>query len=300
MYTLHIACSDITLLLLLPHSLPRPPSFCVVGSPSAGLRVELKDDNDPHRDAAIPSYPVLPLSWSNGGKGGANLSAVQAGVEEADVSSEAPSNARSTPGATALGAVLGAYTGPYTLMPAVLPPSINGSRVFRWDMSVTPFKPRNETQHWGLRHFQVGYPSSAFTSAEDVHKTGANVINIHQGVDTMINPFINYPFIPESVALLANYTQTANALGMRVKYYYTVRELSNHAAEIWAMRQLGDEIYARPECGQGAGQTSCGGAAWLQEQLGSSYAPAWFDQVSFYILEDTFRCIYRLTCTLRN
>ena len=38
-----------------------------------------------------------------------------------------------------------------------------------------------------LRHFQVGYPGSAFTSAEDVHKTGANVINIHQGVDTMIN-----------------------------------------------------------------------------------------------------------------
>ena len=26
--------------------------------------------------------------------------------------------------------------------------------------------------------------------------------------------FINYPFIPESVALLANYTRTANELGM--------------------------------------------------------------------------------------
>ena len=75
----------------------------------------------------------------------------------------------------------------YNLKPAVQPPTTNGSRVFRWDMSVTPFKARNESQHWDLRHFQVGYPGSAFTSAEDVHKTGANVINIHQGVDTMIN-----------------------------------------------------------------------------------------------------------------
>ena len=62
----------------------------------------------------------------------------------------------------------------------VQPPSTNGSRVFRFDLSVTPFKPRNESQHWALRHFQVGYPSSAFTSAEDVAKTGATVVNIHQ------------------------------------------------------------------------------------------------------------------------
>ena len=55
-----------------------------------------------------------------------------------------------------------------------------------------------------------------------------------------------------------------------------MRELSNHCAEIWAMRQLGDEVYARPSCTDGE---SCGGAAWLQEQLGSSYAPAWFDQL---------------------
>ena len=43
----------------------------------------------------------------------------------------------------------------------------------------------------------------------------------------MINPFINYPFIPESVALLDNYTKTANALGMRVKFYYTVRNAND-------------------------------------------------------------------------
>ena len=46
------------------------------------------------------------------------------------------------------------------------------------------------------------------------------------------------------------------------------------------MRQLGDEIYARPSCGFGGQSSSCGGAAWLQEQLGTSYAPAWFDQLA--------------------
>ena len=206
-------------------------NFVWAGSPSAGLKLKLKDDNDPHRDAAIPSYSQLPLSWANGGLGGTNIS--------------------SLPG-TPLGASLTAYTGPYTLRPAVKAPLTTCSRVFRWDMSVTPFKARNESKHWNLRHFQVGYPGSSFTSAEDVHKTGANVINIHQGVDTMINPFINvrhfvilalhdrlanvvhtvnwlptfvvlvctqYPFIPESVELLENYTRTANALGMRVKFY---------------------------------------------------------------------------------
>ena len=241
-------------------NMARKNNFMWAGSPSAGLRVELKDDNDPHRDAAIPGYSQLPRSWSNGGQGGCNFSAI--------------AQAAGSP----LSASLTAYSGSYKLKPAVVAPLTNGSRVFRWDMSVTPFKPRNESQHWNLRHFQVGYPGSTFTSAEDVHKTGANVINIHQGVDTMINPFINYPFIPESVELLANYTKTANALGMRVKFYYTVRELSNHAAEIWAMRQLGDEIYERPSCGYD--EQTCSGAAWLQEQLGTSYQPAWFDQLA--------------------
>lgn len=241
-------------------SMARKNNFIWAGSPSAGLRLELKDDNDPHRDAAIPGYSQLPLSWAGKtNQGGCNFSAVAG---------------------SPLGASLTAYTGAYTLMRAVKAPLTNGSRVFRFDMSVTPFKARNESQHWNLRHFQVGYPDSTFTSAEDVHKTGATVINIHQGVDTMINPFINYPFIPESVALLDNYTKTANALGMRVKFYYTVRELSNHAAEIWAMRQLGNEIYARPSCGFGGNSSSCGGAAWLQEQLGTSYQPAWFDQLA--------------------
>eukprot|EP00037_Helgoeca_nana_P021153 m.212513 g.212513 ORF g.212513 m.212513 type:complete len:219 (-) comp25534_c0_seq1:408-1064(-) len=90
----------------------------------------------------------------------------------------------------------------------------------------------------------------------------------------MINPYINYPFVPKSVALLANYTSDANALGMRVKYYYTVRELSNHASEIWALRSLGDEVYERPPCGY-TGLDDCGGTAWQRLHLGGNYTEAW-------------------------
>ena len=59
----------------------------------AGLRLELKDDNDPHRDAAIQSYGALPLSWDNGGRGGVNVTAQPSGSD--------------------LGAVLTAFTGKY-------------------------------------------------------------------------------------------------------------------------------------------------------------------------------------------
>ena len=71
----------------------------------------------------------------------------------------------------------------------------------------------------------------------------ATVVTLHQGIPglvngSMVNPYINYPFVPDTVALLENYTEQAHALGMGVKFYYTIRELSNHAAEIHALRSL--------------------------------------------------------------
>jgi len=52
-----------------------------------------------------------------------------------------------------------------------------------------------------------------------------------------------------------------------VKIYYTVRELANRAPEVFALRSLGEEIFA-----PGPG----GGYSWLQEHLGSNYIAAWF------------------------
>ena len=54
---------------------------------------------------------------------------------------------------------------------------------------------------------------------------------------------------------------------MKVKIYNTIRELSNRAVEIFALRSLGEEIFS-----PGPG----GGYSWLQEHLGSNYIAAWF------------------------
>ena len=57
------------------------------------------------------------------------------------------------------------------------------------------------------------------------------------------------PFLPaSSVDLMANYSEQASKLtdmhgnGMRMKYYYTVRELSTHAAETFPLLSLQGEV----------------------------------------------------------
>ena len=53
---------------------------------------------------------------------------------------------------------------------------------------------------------------------------------------------------------------SAHALGLKVKIYNTVRELSDHAYELPALRSLGHEIYSPGKCGA---------FSWLEEHLDS-------------------------------
>lgn len=128
---------------------------------------------------------------------------------------------------------------------------------FDFNLLLTPFRTINPRTQWSTRFFHSYQP------VEVAQKLGANVINIHHA--TEINPYINYPFL--RVPILSNYIAEAHAKDIKVKIYYTIRELSNHAAELYAMRSLGDEIY--PD-GKG------GGDAWLLEHIGSHYMPGWF------------------------
>jgi len=63
------------------------------------------------------------------------------------------------------------------------------------------------------------------------------------------------------------YVSEAHQRGLKVKIYYTVRELANRAPELFALRSLGYEILS-----DGPG----GGCAWLQEHLASHYIGGWF------------------------
>ena len=122
---------------------------------------------------------------------------------------------------------------------------------------VTPFHPLDTDGQWEHRFYHK------FVPLDTVAAAGATVINIHHA--NALNPWINYPFIAHDT--MKAYIDAAHRRGLNVKIYNTVRELSNHAYETFALRSLGHEIYSP---GKG------GGYAWLQEHLGDDYIAAWF------------------------
>lgn len=63
------------------------------------------------------------------------------------------------------------------------------------------------------------------------------------------------------------YIDEARGKGLKVKIYNTIRELSNRAPEIFALRSLGSEVIS-----EGPG----GGYSWLREHIGSHYIAGWF------------------------
>jgi hypothetical protein len=128
---------------------------------------------------------------------------------------------------------------------------------YAFSVLLTPVKEMDMRKQFTQRYFHSPYPTP------DVIANGGNVMNIHHA--NPFNPFINYPFIAqkEMKAITAQW----HAKKWKVKIYYTVRELSNHLTEIWALRSLGDEVLSG---GNG------GGYQWLQEHLVNSYTPQWY------------------------
>lgn len=127
---------------------------------------------------------------------------------------------------------------------------------FDFRLMITPFKPLDTQGQWGTRYFH------AFVPVDSIQRRGANTVNVHHA--NRVNPWINYPFI--ETGAMRSYVDSAHQRGLRAKIYYTVRELTNHAPEIFALRSLGDEVLSR-----GPG----GGFSWLQEHLGDDYLAAW-------------------------
>jgi len=141
------------------------------------------------------------------------------------------------------------YSGDRTLMPG-------DTLYYNVRITITPFHVLNPAAHFATRYYH------AFVPIDTVRAAGANTINVHHA--TRINPYINYPFLrPEAMKA---YADSAHAAGMRMKIYYTVRELTYRAPELWALRSLGTEIFA-----DGPG----GGHSWLQEHLVDHYITGW-------------------------
>jgi len=128
---------------------------------------------------------------------------------------------------------------------------------FQVNFLFTPFKPINTEEQWATRFFH------SYKPVDTIALYGSNTINIHHA--NAVNPWINYPFLSQEI--MKKYIEEAHSKGFKVKIYNTIRELSNHAPEIFAIRSFGHEIF-------GSGPRN--GFNWLQEHLGDDYIPAWF------------------------
>jgi len=132
------------------------------------------------------------------------------------------------------------------------------AREFKLAMNVTPAKPVDTRKQFGLRLYH-SVPGGFDKAAED----GANYCNIHHA--QTLNPVINYPFIVREP--LKEFINHEHQNGRKVKLYYTIRELTNYVAEVYALKSLNHEIMAG---GHG------GGAPWSCEHLVDDYWPAWY------------------------
>ncbi|HOX20209.1 MAG TPA: DUF6067 family protein [Gemmatimonadales bacterium] len=208
-----------------------------LGDVNAGLQFSLKDDkySRPLNTNFYLSKPlVMPASWANAGRGGCRLRARREAY------------------------TVVCYSGARTMARGQSVPMEQGEvQHFDFRLLLTPFHPIDTKAQWATRYFHAYVPLDSIT------KMGANTVNVHHA--TAINPFINYPFLrPEAMKA---YVDSAHAMGIRVKIYYTVRELTNHAPEIPALQSLGTEVIA-----PGPG----GGASWLQEHLDTNYIGGWY------------------------
>ena len=200
-----------------------------IGSEQGGLQISLKDDNyrRPLNTNFYRLQPLVsPVSWDNEGKGSISF------------------------GRNSRGLFILSCSGGSRLMK-------KGDILhFNFRILITPFRPIDTEKQWNTRFYH------RYNSPEEIKKTGANTVNLHHA--TPVNPFINYPFLRP--AEFKEYADKVHDLGMKIRLYYTVRELTNHAPEIFALKSLGDEIFT-----DGPG----GGHSWLQEHFRENYIAAW-------------------------
>ncbi|MCE5345192.1 MAG: DUF6067 family protein [Bacteroidales bacterium] len=221
-----------------------------VGAVNGGLRVKWKAENYVH--PLINIYyafgPLkLPPSWGNEFKGGVNV--VQ---KNRDV-------------------VISAYSGDREMRP--------GDRLnYNFELLITPFRTINRQNKFGDRYYHGGGTKTS-GKIEKAKEAGANIINIHHAED--IYPFINYPYLDANVAELAQLVANAHKENMRMKFYYTTRELTKNLPEFWAFNSLNGEIIF-PGPGNSSRTEALhpkGPDEWLIKNLRENYIPAWYNLI---------------------
>ncbi|MGW8265853.1 MAG: glycoside hydrolase domain-containing protein [Longimicrobiales bacterium] len=240
-----------------------------LGGIHKGLQYVLRDENyvRPLNTNFYRNQPLnMPSSWFNEGRGGIRIveegspggpppeSATEAGSGSATevgsgslTGAEAASTAETDASPTAVTAYN--YSGPRSL-------AAGDTLHFNVRFLLTPFKSIDARTHFNTRFVHMYVP------VDSVAAWGGTVVNIHHANE--INPYINYPFF--ALDKQNAYIDEAHDKGIKVKLYYTIRELTYKANELFALRSLGDEIL---NDGEG------GGHSWMQEHLEDHYHSAW-------------------------
>ena len=214
-----------------------------IGSVNCGLRVKYKAE-DYIRPLINIFYKNLPLkvpatTWDNNGKGGITVSAQQECTQ------------------------ISAYTGEFDFKKGE-------ARKFVFELSITPFKPIDYKKAFSVRYSHNNKLTDEYKEIDRAEKNGLNYVNFHQG--NMIMPFINYPFY--EVDRLQKAVQYAKNKGIGIKLYYTEREHSNHMAETFVYKALGDEIILRKQGVSHSWQKEK--PQWLVDNFGEDIIPGWF------------------------
>lgn len=143
-------------------------------------------------------------------------------------------------------------------------------RHFAFEFHFTPFKPMDYEKMFGVRYFHNNAMKDEYKDIDEAAKHGLNYVNFHQG--NMIMPYINYPFY--EVDRLKKAVQYADYKNIGIKLYYTEREHSNHMAETFVYKALGDEIVLRKKGVSHSWQKEK--PQWLVDNFGEDIIPGWF------------------------
>ena len=93
----------------------------------------------------------------------------------------------------------------------------------RFSLLITPVNDRRRglAAHTRQRYFHTKYADWDAPDAARLTQLRANVLTLHQG--NRLNPYINYPFLPDAIAPLRAVVRNMHAAGHRVKLYFTTK-----------------------------------------------------------------------------
>jgi hypothetical protein len=207
-----------------------------IGNTKGGLHCELRG-SDYHGPLLNLFHPDYPDSWYNGDKG---YLSIKRTVNEV---------------------LATVHSGSRTL-------NVGEEISFEFSLLITPVKELDTYAHFTNRYYHnARHPNPT----DDALDAGVKIINVHHG--NQYNPYINYPFI--ATREMRDFVDHWHDQGMKVKIYYTIREITNHVTEIWALRSLGDEVL-RGSKGSELPWLKGGGYPWLIEHFVDDYTKAWY------------------------